>query len=113
MGEQFGVQRRLAVVEVPLRQDPDHVVEVEVSRVGTRCREIVAPISDDQPRPGIEKILAAQFGKGGLDARVGDPRRGYDLLRVSAPHQAEFRFPIHLPPPAIRKPRSWMRGAGR
>ena len=92
------------------------MVEVEVSRVGTRRRDVVAlpvaPPSDDQPRPRTEEIFSAHFGEGGLDPRVGDPRRCHDLLGIGAPHQAEFLFPIHSPPPAIRKPRTGMRGPG-
>src|SRR6516164_516983 len=116
IGKQSGVQRWLAVVEMPLRQDPDHVVEVEVSRIGARRRDIVAlpsPLpSDDRPRSGTEEILPVHFGKSRLDPRIGDSCRSSDLLRIGAPYQVELLFPIHLRPPAFHKPRTSMRGEG-
>jgi len=116
VGEQFRVQRRLAVVEMPLWQDRDHVVEVKVSRIGARRRDIVAlplPLpSEDRPRSGAKEILAAHFGKRRLDPRVRDPGRGQYLSRISTAHQAQFRFPIHLQPPASQIPCIPMRVGG-
>jgi len=97
LGDQLGVQRRLAVVEMPLGQDPDHTVEIKEGGVGARCRVIVAERSDDQPRSWAKEIFAAQLGKGGLDPGVGDTRRGHHLSRIGAPHKAEFLFPIGSP----------------
>jgi len=101
LGDQLGVQRRLAVVEMPLGQDPDHTVEIKEGGVGARCRVIVAERSDDQPRSWAKEIFAAQLGKGGLDPGVGDTRRGHHLSRIGAPHKAEFLFPIHSEASAI------------
>src|SRR5262249_4492370 len=69
--------------------------------------------SNHQPWAGVEEILAADFGKGCLDPRVGNPGHGHDLPRISAPHEAEFLFTIHLPFSVTRNYRWQMRAGPR
>jgi hypothetical protein len=69
-GDQRRMKRGLAVVQVALRQDADHVVGVQVNRVGIRRRAITATPAHDLPRPGPQKVFPRDHGEGRLDPRV-------------------------------------------
>jgi hypothetical protein len=55
--DQRRMKRGLAVVQVALRQDADHVVGVQVNRVEIRRRAITAAPTRDLPRPGPEEVF--------------------------------------------------------
>src|ERR1700720_3520942 len=62
-GNQRRMKRGLAVVQVALRQDADHVVGVQVNRVGIRRRTITAAPAHDVPAPGPRKSSRATAAK--------------------------------------------------
>ena len=95
-GDQRRVKRGLAVVKVALRQDADHVVGVQVNRVGIRRRAITAAPAHDLPRPGPEEVFPRHRGEGRLDPRVPDATGCHDLLRKGAPDDFQFGLVIHL-----------------
>src|ERR1700749_1661684 len=90
------MKRRLAVVQVALRQDPDHVVGVQVNRVGIRRRTITAAPAHDVPGAGSEEVLPRHRGEGRLDLRISDTGRRRDLLRIGPPDDLQFALAIHL-----------------
>ena len=94
--DQRRMKRGLAVVQVALRQDADHVVGVQVNRVGIRRRAITATPAHDLPRPGPQKVFPRDHGEGRLDPRVPDATGCHDLLCKGAPDDFQFGLAIHL-----------------
>src|ERR1700731_2864353 len=93
-GNQRRMKRGLAVVQVTLRQDADHVVGVQVNRIGIRRRTITAAPAHDVPGAGSEEVLPRHRGEGRLDLRISGGRR--DLLRIGPPDDLQFALAIHL-----------------
>jgi hypothetical protein len=93
-GEQHGVQRRLAVIDVALREDADHVIRIEARRIG--IRDILAGPSDDRPRPGTQEIFAAHLGERCFEPPVVDPGFRHDLLRIGPPYDSQFLLFVHF-----------------
>ena len=58
--------------QVTLRQDADHVVGVQVNRVGIRRHTIPAAPAHDVPGAGSEEVLPRHRGEGRLDLRISD-----------------------------------------
>jgi hypothetical protein len=79
--DQRRMKRGLAVVQVALRQDADHVVGLQVNRVEIRRRAITAAPAHDLPRPGPQEVFPRHRGEGRLDPRVPDATGCHDLLR--------------------------------
>jgi len=90
------MKRGLAVVQVTLRQDADHVVGVQVNRVGIRRRTITAAPAHDVPGAGSEEVLPRHRGEGRLDLRISDAGCRRDLLRIGPPDDLQFALAIHL-----------------
>ena len=90
------MKRGLAVVQVALRQDADHVVGVQVNRVGIRRRTITAAAAHDVPGAGSEEVLPRHRGEGRLDLRISDAGGRRDLLRIGPPDDLQFALAIHL-----------------
>jgi hypothetical protein len=90
------MKRGLAVVQVTLRQDADHVVGVQVNRVGIRRRTITAAPAHDVPGAGSEEVLPRHRGEGRLDLRISDAGGRRDLLRIDPPDDLQFALAIHL-----------------
>jgi len=86
-GSPFGVQRRLAVVEMPLRQDPDHVVKVEVSRVFASRNTLLAgtlaivAAHHAQARP-LNSFVGSQNLGAGATVSVGNGAYSVDVQGV-------------------------------
>ena len=95
-GNQRRMKRGLAVVQVTLRQDADHVVGVQVNRVGIRRRTITAAPAHDVPGAGSEEVLPRHRGEGRLDLRISDTGSRRDLLRIGPPDDLQFALAIHL-----------------
>jgi hypothetical protein len=57
------MKRGLAVVQVALRQDADHVVGVQVNRVAIRRRTITAARAHDLPGARSEEVLPRDRAK--------------------------------------------------
>src|ERR1700730_12763327 len=95
-GNQRRMKRGLAVVQVTLRQDADHVVGVQVNRVGIRRRTITAAPAHDVPGAGSEEVLPSHRGEGRLDSRISDAGGRRDLLRIGPPDDLRFALAIHL-----------------
>ena len=95
-GNQRRMKRGLAVVQVTLRQDADHVVGVQVNRVGIRRRTITAAPAHDVPGAGSEEVLPRHRGEGRLDLRISDAGGRRDLLRIGPPDDLQFALAIHL-----------------
>ena len=90
------MKRGLTVVQVRLRQDADHVVGVQVNRVGIRRRTITAAPAHDVPGAGSEEVLPRHRGEGRLDLRISDAGCRRDLLRIGPPDDLQFALAIHL-----------------
>jgi hypothetical protein len=95
-GDQRRMKRGLAVVQVALRQDADHVIGVQVNRVRIRRRAITAAPAHNLPRPGPEEVFPRHRGEGRLDPRVPDATGCHDLLCKGAPDDFQFGLAIHL-----------------
>ena len=94
--DQRRMKRRLAVVQVALRQDADHVVAVQLNRVGIRRSAITAAPAHDLPGPGPEEVFPRHRGEGCLDPRVADATGCHNLLRKGASDNFQFGLAIHL-----------------
>ena len=70
-GDRRRIKRGLAVVQVALRQDADHVIGVQVNWVGIRRCAIAAAPAHNLPRPGPEEVFP-RHREGRLDPRVPD-----------------------------------------
>jgi hypothetical protein len=90
-GDQRRMKRGLAVVQVALRQDADHVIGVQVNRVRIRRRAITAAPAHNLPRPGPEEVFPRHRGEGRLDPKVPDATGCHDLLCKGAPDDFSVR----------------------
>ena len=90
------MKRGLAIVQVALRHDADHVIGVQVNRVGTRRRAITAAPAHNLPGPRSEIVLPRNRDEGGLDPRSSDAGSRRDLLRIGPPDDLQFALAIHL-----------------
>jgi len=95
-GDQRRMKRGLAIVQVALRHDADHVIGVQVNRVGARRGTITAAPAHDLPGARSEKVLPCNRGEGGLDPRISDAGGRRDLLRIGPPDDLQFALAIHL-----------------
>ena len=77
-------------------KDADHVIGVQVNRVGIRRCAIAAAPAHNLPRPGPEEVFPRHRGEGRLDPRVPDATGCYDLLCKGAPDDFQFGLAIHL-----------------
>src|SRR6202030_3653626 len=93
-GNQRRMKRGLAVVQVTLRQDAEHVVGVQVNRVGIRRRTIPAAPAHDVPGAGSEEVLPRHRGEGRLELRISDADDRRDLLPIGPPDDLQFALAI-------------------
>ena len=98
------MQRGLAVVEPPFRQNADQVIGVEINRIRIRRGHIVAAAepADDLPWRRTEKVFPARRTERCAQAVVVDHCGRQDLPRIRRANDVEFALPVHrdLPPAA-------------
>src|SRR6202048_4634889 len=95
-GNQRRMPRGLAVVQVTPRRDADHVVGVQVNRIGIRRRTITAAPAHDVPGAGAEEVPPRHRGAARLDWRISAAGGRRDLLRIGPPDDLQFALAIHL-----------------
>src|SRR5260370_3397618 len=90
------MQRRLPIVDLPLGQNANEIIGVQVNRIGVGRRYVVPEPSEDEPWTRSEKVLPARRAERCLETRiVHDPRGGQNLFGVGRPNDAEFALPVH------------------
>src|SRR5258708_26298483 len=92
------MQRRLPVVDAPLRQNADEIVSVQINWIRVGRRDVIPEPSQHPPWTNSEKFLPARGAECCLEARiVHDPGGGQNLLGVGGPNDAEFGLAVHRP----------------
>ena len=95
-GNRRRMKRGLAIVQVALRHEADHVIGVQLNRVRVRRGTITAAPAHDLPGSRSEKVLPCNRGEGGLDPRISDAAGRRDLPRIGPPDDLQFVLAIRL-----------------